>query len=531
MVYQFFNREEIDKWIEKAKEQQILTPDGLKLPKDYEEKYGAEERLIYKNSLQEFKNLKLAILSYGPKRALGIFDTGKGESSSRTNVKTKQGFEGVHYKSEGVNILFCPMDHKNALNLRKLLPYTAPSPLHDKNITFGVGDRLGIANPGHLRLFKEYDANPVLAQQSVRELNLTGRNYEDVLDSASWAVFLERYEEPWGADGDHLKTEDWVKKALSLGFTMLTADVSDYIKGEYETCDTDKLEDDYSKLDKKYIEEIEKEYLSMEFKLESGEILKFDKEQLMRVVLIYSEAVEHALRLYKTAVETRGEEGFDFELSIDETQTPTTPQAHLFIAKEAQKRGIKIASLAPRFIGEFQKAIDYKGDVDKFETAFRKHCEIAEKLGYRISIHSGSDKFSVFPSIGKLSHGRFHIKTAGTNWLEALRVIAVEEPTLFRRLYKYAKDTYKKAREYYHVTPNLGNLPNIDLLVDSQLVNILENPDARQVLHITYGEMLSDSTIKDEIYSALFKHLEEYWENLEKHIGRHLKLLGVSRKQ
>ena len=526
MVYNYFNEEDIEKWVEKAHSQGILTDNGIELPDNYEERYDQRERIVYKSSLQELKNLTFAILALGRKRALGIFDIGKGDSS----VKTRQGFEGKFYKVEKVNILFCPMDHKNAVNLRKVFPYTAPSPLSSRDVTFGVGDRLGIASPGHLRLFKNYNANPVLAQQSVRELNLTGRNYEDVLDSASWAVFQERYEELWGADGDHLKTEEWVKKALSLGFTMLTADVSDYIRGEYETCDQAKLEQDYRSLDERYRKEIEKEYLNMEFTLEDGETLKFEREQLMRIALIYHEAIEHALRLYKTAIDTRGEDGFDFELSIDETETPTTLQAHLFIARETQKKGVKIASLAPRFIGEFQKAIDYKGEVDKFETTFKKHCEIARKMGYRISVHSGSDKFSVFPSIGKLSNWKFHIKTAGTNWLEALRVIAVEEPTLFRKLYKYARNTYKKAREYYHVTPNLGNLPNIDLLVDSQLVNILENPDARQVLHITYGEMLSNKDLKEEIYSALFEHMEEYWDNLENHIGKHLKLLGIKKK-
>ncbi len=528
MVYQFFNEEDIKEWINRAKEQGIIGEGGINLPSDYETKYNREDKLIFANSLQELKNLKIAILRLNNKMALGIFEN-RGESS-KPSVKTRQGFEGIFHSTEEVDILFCPLDHKNAVNLRKVFPYTAPSPLSDRDVTFGVGDRLGIASPGHLRLFKGYKANPILAQQSVRELTLTGRNYEDVLDSASWAVFQERYEEPWGADGDHLKTEDWVKKALSLGFTMLTADVSDYIKGEYENCDRNKLEQDYESLDANYRKEIEKEYLSVEFQLDKDETLKFTREQLMQIALIYNEAIEHALRLYETAVQVRGEDGFDFELSIDETETPTTPQAHLFIAKEVQKRGIKIASLAPRFIGEFQKAIDYKGDIDRFETTFKKHCLIAEKLGYRISVHSGSDKFSVFPSIGKLSGMRFHIKTAGTNWLEALKVIATEEPTLFRKLYKYAKDKYKKAREYYHVTPNLGNLANIDLLVDSQLVNILENPDARQVLHITYGEMLSDRNLHNEIYSALLSHIEEYWDNLESHIGRHLKLLGVPRR-
>src|SRR4030042_883158 len=75
-------------------------------------------------------------------------------------------------------------------------------------------------------------ASPVPAQQSLRELTLTSRTYEEVLDASTWAVFREGWRDAWGADGDHLKTAEWVRRGLALGDTMITADVSDFIHGE-----------------------------------------------------------------------------------------------------------------------------------------------------------------------------------------------------------------------------------------------------------------------------------------------------------
>ena len=187
----------------------------------------------------------------------------------------------------------------------------------------------------------------------------------------------------------------------------------------------------------------------------------------------------------------KGEGRFDFELSIDETATPTTPQAHVFMARESSRRGVAISSLAPRFVGEFQKGIDYIGDVGEFEASFAVHAALCRSLGHRISVHSGSDKFSVFPAIGRLSRGRFHVKTAGTSWLEALRVVAAADPALFRDLYAHARRTYDNARKLYHVTPDLSRLPDPAGLPAAAAAALLDDRDARQVLHITYGEMLA----------------------------------------
>jgi hypothetical protein len=242
-------------------------------------------------------------------------------------------------------------------------------------------------------------------------------------------------------------------------------------------------------------------------------------------------AIEFAQKLYEAGVETSGKEPFDFELSIDETDTPTTPQAHLFVARETLRSGVRLMSLAPRFIGDFQKGIDYIGNPSEFEKSLRIHAAIARKLEYRLSVHSGSDKFSIFPAVGRGTQGRFHIKTSGTNWLVALKVISELEPGFFRTLYGYAREKFETAREYYHVTGKTENAPEPSSLDDSQLPTLFENVDARQVLHITYGEMLADKGLREKIYDTLDRHLEAYWKELEGHIGYHLESLGVANKR
>lgn len=502
----------VNDWLKKAVQSGLLTETGLN---DSGVK-GAGD-LLFPQSLQRVGQAGLAMVRLQKGTALAVI--GKNEA----------GFRGTEGQGAPCAILFCPPDHHNAEILRKVLPFTAPSPLGDQDVTFGVGDRLGVASPGHIRIFKKYRAAPVLAQQSARELDLTDRSYKDVLDSASWAVFQEGYTFPWGADGDHLKTEDWVRSALEIGNTMITADVSDYIKGEYQDKETPEIMRDYAELDLEYRQGIEERFLDLEVELDTGAAISFSREELARTALIYGQAMDHALRLYRVCVEVKGEGNFDFELSIDETATPTTPEAHIFIAEEAKLAGIQSSSIAPRFVGEFQKGIDYIGNVEDFESSFAIHADIARRYGYRISVHSGSDKFTIFPSVGKHTRGCFHVKTAGTNWLEAVKVLARHEPALFRELYAYALTVFEKARKYYHITPNLDNLPELETLGDDELVNLFDNDDARQVIHITYGEIFKNGSLKERFFAALNDNIEEYWLALEKHIGRHLELLGAAK--
>src|SRR5699024_7212699 len=140
---------------------------------------------------------------------------------------------------------------------------------------------------------------------------------------------------------------------------------------------------------------------------------------------------------YQTYIKPLGKK-FNFEISIDETETVTSPQAHFFVANELKSNKVNVFSMAPRFCGEFQKGIDYVGDLHQFENELMEHANIASFFGYKLSIHSGSDKFSVFPIIARHTEGVLHVKTAGTNWLEAIRVIAQQNPDLYRRLHRFA---------------------------------------------------------------------------------------------
>jgi len=431
-------------------------------------------------------------------------------------------FSGEEKTVEGIGVKIAGLIHENADALRSLFPFTAPSPvLHEKR-SVGTGDRLGLATPGHIRVFRKYDAYPVFAQQSIRELNLTGRTFADVMDSATFAVFREDLEKPWGADGDHLKTFEEIDYALKYGFTMITLDCSEHINNDAAVLPDAEVEKLY-----KPDSTLEALYMGKTFKV--GEYsVSFSDIEYKRAVLIYGEAIDYTVQVWEKYFKGK-KNAPELEMSIDETESVTTPYQHYFVAAELIRRGVNITTLAPRFIGEFQKAIDYIGNVPDFDRDFAVHAAIAEALGYKISVHSGSDKFSVFPSIGKYTKGHFHLKTAGTNWLVAMQIISEHDPSLYREIHKYAlKDAFAEASKYYHVTTDLSKVPDVDKLSDSELPSVFEQNDARQVIHITYGLILNKKNddgsyaFRDKLFADWRTYAEEYARKLSEHIGRHL---------
>jgi len=417
-----------------------------------------------------------------------------------------------------------PLSHKNAEALRALFDWTAPKPVLRNKRSMGVGDRLGIACPGHIRVFNKYDMSPIFAQQSIRELNLTERTYEDVLDCVTFSVFREGFKRGFGADGDHLKTEKDIEYALSLHFSMITLDCSEHIRGDVAAMSDEAVNAECTLCDC-----LKDKYLGKSFDVE-GDILTFSEMDLKRIVLVYGGAIKFAKHIYETYIKAVKDQ-VDFELSIDETATPTTPLEHFFVAKELTDAGVGLVTVAPRFCGEFQKGIDYIGDLDQFERELKVHAAIARMFGYKLSIHSGSDKFSTFALIGKYTKGNFHVKTAGTNWLEAMRAVAAADPALYREVHAYALARFEDAKKFYHVTTDLTKVPALDTLSDEELPTLFTMNDARQLIHITYGFILTD---KDENGNYLFKdRLYKFWrENedvysrmLESHIGHHAELL------
>ena len=139
-----------------------------------------------------------------------------------------------------------------------------------------------------------------------------------------------------------------------------------------------------------------------------------------------------------------------------------------------------------------------------------RHAAIAALYGYRVSVHSGSDKFSIFPSIGRICGGRFHLKTAGTSWLEALRVVAAVDPGLFGELYSLALARFSTARALYHVTPDLSTLPDPEGLTPGEGPRAARRCERAPRSAITYGEMLAVPDLKRRMYALLRTHEREY---------------------
>ena len=204
--------------------------------------------------------------------------------TAKENAGDFAAFEGETVSGNGFFAKKAPLNEKNAAALRKAFPWTAPVPVLNKKCSFGCGDRLGLASAAHAELFKKYDAFPVFAQQSIRELTLTKRTYRSVIDDATFLVFQAGYMGGYGADGDHLKSFEHIDMALEVGVTMLTLDLSDELHPAFADCCICEVEKAYNALSADVRENMEKLYLSAPVQLKSSKI-EFTKEELMRCVL------------------------------------------------------------------------------------------------------------------------------------------------------------------------------------------------------------------------------------------------------
>lgn len=439
------------------------------------------------------------------------------------------GFHGESGIISGKSYTIAPLTYENGCVLRKLFPFTAPVRVLNATRTFGAGDRLGIATAGHLRAIRKFDARPVFAQQSMRELVLTNRTYKDILDCASFAVYREGYKDGFGADGDHLKTPEEIRGALDLGYTMITLDCCNQMHNEVEAMSEEAVTAKYRSDPK-----LEEKYLGKSFDIGDGVRLTFDISALRRAKLVYGEMIDYAAKIYSELF-ANGRYDADFEISIDETTTPTSPLQHFFVASELTSRGVHFTTLAPRFVGEFQKGVDYIGDLAELQKQMHIHAAIARHFGYKLSLHSGSDKFSVFAMYGAETRGNFHVKICGTNWLEAVKIIAIKAPALYRELHKFALKSFEGAKKYYHVTTDLSKIPDVDSLRDDELVTLFSQNDARQLIHITYGPILTAKNedgsplFRDRLYGIWRKERELYTDYIEKHVTHHLALLYTDR--
>jgi len=283
-----------------------------------------------------------------------------------------------------------------------------------------------------------------------------------------------------------------IREAIRAGFTGFTLDVSPYL--------------DYS--EKNLLAkvsrwssptELERDY--RRFEIIPGFELAFEKEEVWRLGARFARALNFVQKAWKLLSAEVGE--FDFEISLDETQEPTSPKEHFFFVRELKLRGIRITSFAPRFVGKFEKAVDYKGDLDKLRENLRQHYLIAQHLGpYKLSIHSGSDKPSVYPLLAEF--GPVHIKTSGTTYLLALEVVQKHGPKLFSRICALAEKVFEKERKAY-----------VGLVGEAGDASL--EGEGRQILHVTYGPVLR--RLGREMRRILIQHEEEFSSKLEQHFS------------
>ena len=266
--------------------------------------------------------------------------------------------------------------------------------------------------------------------------------------------------------------------------------------------------------------------LNKAFQIEQVKVT-FDEGTLLKAMVKYGRAVQHVRMMYEHLIKTAGARPFELEVSVDETDLPTSHAEHIYVASELKRLGVKWVSLAPRSVGRFEKGVDYIGDLAAFETDFAGHAAIARHFGpYKLSLHSGSDKYSIYGIAMQQTRGLVHLKTAGTSYLEALHTIASLDVDLLREIYIFARERFETDKASYHISAQLSRAALPGEVKDwAALINQF---DAREILHVTFGSVLKEQTAdgKKRFYDRLMKILnhnpEVYAENLKQHFIRHL---------
>ena len=396
--------------------------------------------------------------------------------------------------------------------------------------SFGYGDRLGLATPGHIRahLHSGGPIRAIFAQQSVRELLRTRRSCAEVADAAQTAVDGCRFEQTWGADADHLKEPGEIGAFVDAGYSFFTIDPSDHVVAEADSMDQDQLFAEFARI-RDQVTWIDR-FAGLDADLGQGVRISIDRASLARCAVKYGRAVNFSLEMARLIDRSCREAslGYEIEVSVDETTRPTTLAEHWVIANRLLDSGIALAALAPRYVGGFEKGIDYIGDPRDFERNAAAHARVAQELGpYKLSLHSGSDKLSIYPGFARATAGAFHVKTAGTSYLEALRVIAATDAPLFARVIEAARRHFARDRDTYHLSIGLDDAPPPEQVSGAELAAAYLDHDAgRQIAHVTFGSILTDPRLGPQVKGRIASEPELYGDCLERHFNRHLAALN-----
>ena len=404
--------------------------------------------------------------------------------------------------------------------------------------SFGVGDRFGHQGKAQLQAIinaKKGGVNitPVW-NKSHREHTIIKTAPRDVRTEAEEAVKALGWNGSFHVDADHTGMKNVDLFIDSSDF--FTLDVAGFIN---QTAD----ENDVSSFINKY-----KTYAGLVEIDRINATFDIDEEQIETTACKFLPAIKQAGKIYRHIEAAKGADAFLTEISMDETDQPQTPIEMFFILAAIADEGIPAQTIAPRFSGRFNKGVDYVGEVARFTKEFEddlsviafavKEFSLPESL--KLSMHSGSDKFSIYRSMNKALKkfdAGVHIKTSGTTWLEELIGLATaggDGLSIAKRVYTEALSRFDELCEPYSAVIDIDKdklpfLEVVDQWDGDELADALRhdqscdkyNPNFRQLMHVAYKIAAEMGT---DYLNALERHEKIISQNVMKNIyERHIK--------
>ena len=289
-----------------------------------------------------------------------------------------------------------------------------------ERFSLGLGDRFGKQGVAQLAALQQAASKGVAItpvwNKSNREHNLIGTGPADTQLAAQKAVQNAGWTRPYHLDADHigLKTVDRFLPHCDF----YTIDVADFIRQPATPEDTNAVRTSLQSIVGRKIPEL-------------GKTDAIPQSEIDTFLSVYATAIREAGRIYLHIAKAKGEENFIAEVSTDEAETPQSPFDLYLILGALAGEGVRLQTIAPKFSGRFNKGVDYVGNVDQFTREFAQDltairmavAEFGLPSNLKISVHSGSDKFSLYRPIHTLlakHDAGLHLKTAGTTWLEEL---------------------------------------------------------------------------------------------------------------
>ena len=406
--------------------------------------------------------------------------------------------------------------------------------------SFGTGDRFGHQGEAQLRaLIKAADAGIEICpvwNKSNREHTYIHSKPTDTRVEADAAVKALGYTGEYYVDADHINLGN-VQGFISAS-NFFTLDVANKIG----TASTPEQVETFVASSKNYSGTLNIPGIEEPFVVSD--------QQIVIIANKFLAAIAEAGKIYNFIKEQKGNDDFVTEVSMDEVETPQTPVEMFFILKMIAEQAIPVQTIAPKFTGRFNKGVDYVGDVKQFALEFEedvlvidfavKEFGLPENL--KLSVHSGSDKFSIYPEIArvikKYDKG-IHVKTAGTTWLEEVIGLALaggEALELAKQIYKNALERQEELCAPYADVIDIkqDKLPSteeVDLWSEEKFANTLRhipghpdyNPNFRKLIHVGY-KIAAEAG--EKYLGLLEKHSELIGSCVEENLfDRHLKRL------